>query len=89
MTFALRYLTPLDLSTQMHYISPKREKKLRTDTLQIRLQPREKQAFEVAARLAGIPLSAWVRERLRRVAIRELEDVGHSIPFLEIEEHHG
>jgi hypothetical protein len=43
----------------------------------------EKEAFEKAAKLSGISLSAWVRERLRRAAIVELREAGLSIPFLE------
>lgn len=62
----------------MHYISV-----MKTDTLQIRLQPNEKEAFEKAAQLAGIALSAWVRERLRRAAIRELGEAGQQIAFLQ------
>jgi uncharacterized protein (DUF1778 family) len=56
---------------------------MKTDTLQIRLQPREKEAFEIAAKLSGIALSSWVRERLRRSATRELEEAGRQIPFLQ------
>jgi hypothetical protein len=52
-------------------------------TLQIRLQPEEKQAFEESANLAGIALSSWVRERLRAAAIRELEGAGRSAPFVQ------
>jgi hypothetical protein len=55
---------------------------MKTTTLQIRLQPEEKQAFEEASELAGIALSAWVRERLRPAAIRELEGAGRSVPFV-------
>jgi uncharacterized protein (DUF1778 family) len=50
--------------------------------MQLRLQAEEKQAFQQAADLAGITLSAWVRERLRWAAIRELENADHQIPFL-------
>jgi len=56
---------------------------MKTDTLQIRLQPKEKEAFEIAAQLSGIALSSWVRERLRAAAIRELEGVGKLVPFIE------
>lgn len=56
---------------------------MKTDTLQIRLQSNEKEAFEKAAQLAGIALSAWVRERLRRAAIRELGEAGQQIAFLQ------
>ena len=65
--------------------SPGRPKKaIRLDEyLEIRVRSEEKRAFRNAAELAGIPLSTWIRERLRQVAIRELEAVGRSIPFLE------
>jgi hypothetical protein len=56
--------------------------RMKTTTLQIRLHPAEKEAFESAAELAGIALSAWVRERLRAAAIRELEGIGRSAPFI-------
>jgi hypothetical protein len=46
------------------------------------LEPSEKEAFKSAADLAGVSLSSWVRERLRRMAIRELEEVAHPIAFL-------
>ena len=55
---------------------------MKTSTIQIRLQASEKEAFEQCADLAGIALSAWVRERLRRSAIRELEEADRPIPFL-------
>ncbi len=54
----------------------------KTDFMKLRLQPEEKQAFEQAAELAGVPLSAWVRERLRRAARRELDEAGKPVPFL-------
>jgi uncharacterized protein (DUF1778 family) len=54
----------------------------KTEVIQLRLSREEKLAFQRAAELAGIALSAWVRERLRRAAIRELEDAGQDIPFL-------
>lgn len=50
--------------------------------LQIRLTSEEKQGFAAAADLAGIPLSSWVRERLRLAAIRDLESAGQKIPFI-------
>jgi hypothetical protein len=50
--------------------------------LQIRLTELEKQGFQAAAELAGIPLSSWVRERLRLAAIRDLESAGQPIPFV-------
>jgi hypothetical protein len=52
--------------------------------LDVRLESAEKQAFKEAADVAGIPLSTWVRERLRRAARQELEEVGRAVPFLEV-----
>lgn len=54
----------------------------RTDRIELRLDPREKRAFQMAAEFAGLPLSAWIRERLRRIARNELEDAGQQAPFL-------
>jgi uncharacterized protein (DUF1778 family) len=65
------------MSIQRHYIFI-----MKTELMQLRLQPAEKEAFQKAADTAGIALSGWVRERLRRAAVRELEDAGKSIPFL-------
>jgi hypothetical protein len=51
-------------------------------TLKIRMDAAEKQAFRDAAEVAGIPVSAWMRERLRRAAIRDLEEAARPIAFL-------
>jgi len=53
-----------------------------TDYLEVRLETSEKRAFRDAAELAGLPLSAWVRERLRKIARKELEEAGRSVAFL-------
>jgi hypothetical protein len=52
------------------------------DYLDIRLEVAEKQAFRDAADLAGLDLSAWVRERLRAAARHELEEAGLPVAFL-------
>ena len=54
----------------------------KTEVLQIRITGSEKEGFELAAALAGISLSSWVRERLRLTAIRELEGAGRKVPFV-------
>lgn len=54
----------------------------KSQVVQIRLTEPEKAGFSEAAELAGIPLSSWVRERLRLAAIRELESAGRQIPFV-------
>jgi uncharacterized protein (DUF1778 family) len=68
----------IDTSTHLHYIFW-----MKNTTLQIRLDPSEKEAFERAAELSGIALSSWVRERLRRVARAELIDANQRVPFLQ------
>jgi antitoxin component of RelBE/YafQ-DinJ toxin-antitoxin module len=50
--------------------------------LQVRIDADEKKAFADAAELAGIPVSAWVRERLRQCATRELEAASQTVAFL-------
>lgn len=60
---------------------PKKSVKM-DDILHIRLEPLEKKAFMDSAALAGLDVSSWVRERLRRAAIRELEDAAIPIAFL-------
>lgn len=52
----------------------------------LRLEPGEKEGFRAAAELAGIDLSAWMRERLRRVARHELEEARLPIPFIRVPE---
>ena len=59
----------------------KEVERLRNDKLLVRVEMDEKEAFKNAADLAGIPLSSWVRERLRRAAVRELEAASQPIAF--------
>ncbi len=54
----------------------------KTGTLLIRLSIAEKAAFTQCADLAGIPVSAWMRERLRQAATKELESAGQRVPFI-------
>lgn len=54
---------------------------MKTTALQIRVDPHEKEAFDEAARLAGVSLSAWARMTLRRAAKREFEDAGRRVDF--------
>ena len=55
---------------------------IKTETMKIRLSREEKQTFEKASGLSGIAVSAWMRDRLRRAARRELQDAGQPVPFL-------
>ena len=61
---------------------PKQPGKAKADHLQVRLEPAEKEAFTTAAQLAGIDLSAWVRERLRTASRKELAIFGERAAFL-------
>lgn len=56
--------------------------KTKGDYLEVRLDAEEKQAFKDAADLAGLALSAWVRERLRLASRKELEEAGRTVAFL-------
>lgn len=55
---------------------------MKSESMEIRVRPEEKEAFKRAAELAGISLSSWARERLRLAAIRELEGSGLQVPFV-------
>lgn len=61
---------------------PKEADRLRSESLLVRLESTEKEAFKNAADLAGVPLSTWVRERLRQNAIRELGKAARPVAFL-------
>jgi hypothetical protein len=50
--------------------------------LQVRIEESEKEAFDAASALSGLPLSGWVRERLRLAARTELQGMGKHVPFL-------
>ena len=52
---------------------PKGSDKVKSTRLDIRLTEVEKTGFSDAAELAGLELSAWIRERLRLIAKKELE----------------
>ena len=54
----------------------------KSEWVKIRIATDEKEAFQNAAELAGISLSSWMRERLRRAARIELIDGGQQVPFI-------
>lgn len=66
---------------KMHYNFYMNKEK--SETIQVRVTPEEKTGLVEAAKISGIPLSSWVRERLRLAAIRELEGAGRKVPFVE------
>jgi uncharacterized protein (DUF1778 family) len=60
----------------------KKPEAVKADYIEIRCEESEKQAFRAAAEASGLPLSGWVRERLRKIARKELEDMGMPVAFL-------
>lgn len=55
---------------------------VKSESVLLRLDTEEKEAFQQAARMAGTPLAIWMRERLRKAARIELQDAGKTVPFL-------
>lgn len=53
-----------------------------TRQLRVRLSYRERDAFEQAARLSGLSLSAWVRMASREMATRQLVGAGKAVSWL-------
>jgi hypothetical protein len=51
--------------------------------IEMRCEDAEKEAFRAASELAGLPLSGWIRTRLRQAAKRELENVDMPVAFLD------
>ena len=51
--------------------------------LQVRLTQAERDTLKIAADTAGLSVSAWLRDRLRRAARSELQSAGIKVPFLE------
>lgn len=61
---------------------PKKDNPL-AEYIELRVTEAEKKAFRDAAERSGIPMATWARERLRRVAIRELENAEMPVAFLQ------
>ena len=70
------------MSSRQRGRPPIAEDEQKSESLLIRVDAQEKEAFRTAAIVAGVPLSTWVRERLRRVATKELEGASRPVPFL-------
>jgi uncharacterized protein (DUF1778 family) len=50
--------------------------------IRFRTEAAEQQAFERAARLSGLTLSAWIRTVLREAAERRLSSAGEKAPWV-------
>lgn len=55
----------------------------RSQTIRLRVSDSEKEGFELAAKNAGLTFSAWARMTLRHTALRELEEINVTAPFIE------
>ena len=55
---------------------------VKAEYIEVRCELSEKEAFRSAAEAAGLPLSGWIRERLRRAARKELEDMNLRVAFM-------
>ncbi len=60
---------------------PKGSDAIKSESILLRLEQREKKSFLDAATIAGTPLTVWIRERLRRLAGDELVQAGRENPF--------
>jgi predicted HTH domain antitoxin len=60
----------------------KPENSVKKRILQVRLLQEEKDAFEDAAKLAGLSCASWMRTRLREIARKELEAAQKKVKFL-------
>jgi hypothetical protein len=56
---------------------------IKGEYMEMRLDVAEKEAFVRAAEVAGMSLSAWVRDRLRRASRKELENMDMPVAFLD------
>ena len=61
---------------------PKGSGKTKGNRIDMRIDDAEKDGFRAAAELAGLDMSAWIRERLRQAAWKELEKAGQPVPFI-------
>lgn len=62
---------------------PKGSGLTKSESILLRLDPGEKKGFGDAALVAGVPLTVWIRERLRTVAKSELQSAGRTVAFLD------
>lgn len=53
--------------------------------LLIRVSDIEKEGFERAAEISGVGVSTWARQVLRSAAIKQIQEVGEKVSFLESE----
>lgn len=55
---------------------------MKNNQVLIKLSDDEKKAFKKASELSGLGFSAWARQKLRASAIKELNEAGEEVAFL-------
>lgn len=58
-------------------------KDAKTSQLLIRVSDLEKEGFEKAAEISGVGVSTWARQVLRSAAIKQCQEVGEKVAFLD------
>jgi hypothetical protein len=56
----------------------------RKEAMTLRMSRAERELYLAAAKWAGVPMSVWMRERMRRAAIVELREAGIGEPILHV-----
>ena len=56
---------------------------VKTEYIEIRCETGEKQSFRDAADAAGMAMSQWIRDRLRKAARKELETLNKPVAYLD------
>lgn len=52
-------------------------------SMQVRMPKSEIESYKDAAKLSGVSVSSWVRDRLRKAARQELQSSGKRVAFIE------
>ena len=55
--------------------------KKKTEVVRFRLTDDEMETFSAASEVSGLSLSAWIRERLRKISRQELGEAGEEVPL--------
>jgi uncharacterized protein (DUF1778 family) len=79
-------LTARGFSAYNNGMARPRAEQTQSVSLRLRMFPEQEQLIRQAARLAGISISAWIRERLVRAARREVAQGARYQPAGQAEE---
>ncbi len=77
------FVTTISLMAKNRGGAPRKSPdKSKSALIQLRVSAAEKEAFQMASEADGKKLSEWMRDRLRAVSRKELEELGQSAPFV-------